>query len=94
MTYVDSHKAPGKGRLYERVYATDPVLAYLWAREQVVLDSILAEFYGGTPVDLLDFACGTGRVAGALENRVRWRRASTCRSRCSPSRGRNFVAQS
>ena len=71
MTYVDSHKAPGKGRLYERVYATDPVLGYLWAREQVVLDSILAEFYGGTPVDLLDFACGTGRVAEALENRVR-----------------------
>ena len=71
MPYLDSHKAPEKGLSYDRAYATDPLLRYLWGREQAVLDSILAELYAKTPVDLLDFACGTGRVAGALEDQVR-----------------------
>jgi predicted TPR repeat methyltransferase len=71
MTYLDSHKAPGKGRPYDSDYATDPLLRYLWQEEQAVLDRILADYYASTPVDLLDFACGTGRVAGALEDRVR-----------------------
>jgi SAM-dependent methyltransferase len=71
LTYLDSHKAPGKGRSYDRDYSTDPLLRYLWQEEQAVLDRILADYYASTPVDLLDFACGTGRVAGALEDRVR-----------------------
>lgn len=70
-TYVDSHKAPGKGAFYDEYYATEPVLQYLWEKEQEVLVGILAEFYAGTPIDLLDFACGTGRIAGALEDKVR-----------------------
>jgi len=71
MTYLDSHKAPEKGLSYDSAYATDPFLRYLWAREQAVLDSILADLYAEAPIDLLDFACGTGRVAAALEERVR-----------------------
>ena len=65
-TYVDSHKAPGKGAFYDEYYATEPVLQYLWEKEQEVLVGILAEFYAGTPIDLLDFACGTGRIVTAM----------------------------
>jgi predicted TPR repeat methyltransferase len=70
-SYVQSHTQPGKGKQYETMYETDPWHRYLWSREQVVLGRILDDLFGDRPIDLLDFACGTGRIAGALESRVR-----------------------
>src|SRR5438552_10625693 len=70
-SYVDSHTNPGKGRQYDTVYTTDSWHRFLWAREQRILDQLLEDFFSGVPVDLLDFACGTGRIAGALEEKVR-----------------------
>lgn len=71
MSYLDSHTAPEMGRSYDEYYETTPFLGYIWGQEQAVLDTILSEFYDETAVDLLDFACGTGRIAAALENSVR-----------------------
>lgn len=73
-SYIDSHKAPGKGESYDGCYASDPETQYLWRQEQRVLAEVLDHYYAKRPVHLLDFACGTGRIAGFLENRV----ASSC----------------
>lgn len=70
-SYVASHTAPGKGEQYDRFYSTDPWHRWLWAREQQVLSQLLREQFGGRAVDALDFACGTGRITGALEDQVR-----------------------
>jgi len=69
-SYIDSHKAPGKGESYDNYYASDPEMGYLWGQEQRVLARVLDDYYGKQPAHLLDFACGTGRVAGFLESRV------------------------
>jgi predicted TPR repeat methyltransferase len=70
-SYIHSHTAPGKGIAYDHSYRENHFQRYLWAREQRILDSILATYFPGTPVDLLDFACGTGRIVSVLEHRVR-----------------------
>jgi ubiquinone/menaquinone biosynthesis C-methylase UbiE len=70
-SYVQSHQDPSKGKQYDTFYATDPWHVYLWGREQEVLRQLLREQFGDTPIDLLDFACGTGRITAALEPQVR-----------------------
>jgi predicted TPR repeat methyltransferase len=70
-SYIDSHKGAGKGAKYDEVYRSDPWHRYLWSREQEVLNCMLRDLYRGQPVDVLDFACGTGRIASALEANVR-----------------------
>jgi ubiquinone/menaquinone biosynthesis C-methylase UbiE len=69
--YVHSHKDPLKGKQYDAWYATDPWQRYLWRREQTVLRRLLKEQFANTPIDLLDFACGTGRITSFLEPLVR-----------------------
>ena len=69
-SYLYSHMAAGKGLAYDKSYETDHLHQYFWQREQFILDRILAEFFADTPIDLLDFACGTGRITSALENKV------------------------
>ena len=69
--YSSSHLSPDKPAEYESLYASDSWHKYLWSWEQHILDRILTEHYGGTPIKLLDFACGTGRITGFLENRVK-----------------------
>ena len=70
-SYVDSHKAPGKGRQYDEYYATDAWGRYLWSREQEVLTQALEMFFGSRKdVRALDFACGTGRISSFLERHV------------------------
>jgi len=69
-SYIESHKAPGKGESYDGYYASDLETQYLWRQEQRVLAAVLDQYYAKRPVHLLDFACGTGRIAGFLENRV------------------------
>jgi len=69
-SYVDSHKKADKGILYDKHYEEDPRRRFLWHREQLALTDLLDEFFKNREINLLDFACGTGRIAGFLENRV------------------------
>jgi SAM-dependent methyltransferase len=69
-SYVDSHKAPGKGVEYDAYYSSDHEAQYLWQQERRVLVRLLHEFFDGRSAHLLDFACGTGRITSFLETRV------------------------
>lgn len=70
-SYRDSHKYAEKGAEYEAYYQERPWQRFLWSREQQVLLKILEKYFAGKDVHLLDFACGTGRVTGFLEGRVK-----------------------
>jgi len=69
-SYVDSHKMADKGATYDKHYEQDPWRRFLWHREQLVLMDMLKTFFRNRDINLLDFACGTGRIAGFLENCV------------------------
>lgn len=69
-TYIHSHTAPNKGIEYDTYYTESGWLQYIWSREQEVLFEIISRFFQNRSVHLLDFACGTGRILSALENRV------------------------
>ncbi len=69
-SYVRSHMAPEKGNAYDAMYLSDPWQRRLWQREQEILSHIIRRFYKGREVRLLDFACGTGRIASVLEGQV------------------------
>ena len=68
--YTDSHKYAAKGAEYERHYETQAWDRFLWSREREILLEILAKYFAGRDVHLLDFACGTGRITRFLEDRV------------------------
>ena len=68
--YRNSHRADGKGRAYDRRYATDLRDGLLWSLEQRVLSEFLQTHLEGRERHLLDFACGTGRLTSYLEDRV------------------------
>jgi predicted TPR repeat methyltransferase len=70
-TYRDSHKYAQKGAEYEACYETQAWQRFLWSREQKIISRILEKYYVDKDIDLLDFACGTGRITSLLENRVR-----------------------
>lgn len=70
ISYTDSHKREGKGPSYDESYAKDPWSSFLWSREQKMLAKIIDIYYEGKKIELLDFACGTGRITSFLENRV------------------------
>ncbi len=69
-SYVQSHMAPEKGTTYDAMYLSDPWQRRLWQREQEILSQIIRRFYKGRQIRLLDFACGTGRIASVLEGQV------------------------
>ncbi len=71
ISYTDSHKYQGKGAEYEQYYQTQAWQKFLWSREQRIILGILDKYFAGRDVHLLDFACGTGRIAGLLERRVK-----------------------
>jgi SAM-dependent methyltransferase len=66
--YTESHQGEGKGESYDAHYLSDPWDRFLWAREQQVMDIILKKYFKGVEINLLDFACGTGRVTSFLEH--------------------------
>lgn len=70
ISYTESHKYAGKGAEYEQFHQT-PWQKFLWSREQEILLKILEKYFADRDVHLLDFACGTGRIAALLENRVK-----------------------
>jgi SAM-dependent methyltransferase len=69
--YRTSHLADGKGRSYDAAFRELPWRAFMWQRERRVLDEILWKHFAGRPIAHLDFACGTGRVLGAVGARAR-----------------------
>ena len=69
-SYTDSHKENGKGDSYDEHYATHRWRRFLWSREQLALTNLVGDFFEGRDIHLLDFACGTGRIVGFLEDRV------------------------
>ncbi len=70
ISYKESHKYATKGAEYEEHYEKQPWDRFLWSREQEIILQILGKYFAGREIHLLDFACGTGRIAGFLEDRV------------------------
>ena len=66
--YTESHKRQEKGRQYDEHYDRDPWHRFLWSREQIALKKLIDKYYHDKEIHLLDFACGTGRIASFLEN--------------------------
>lgn len=71
VSYRESHKYEGKGAEYEQYYQKGAWQRFLWSREQEIILKILKKYLAGKEVHLLDFACGTGRIAALLEDRVK-----------------------
>lgn len=69
-SYRDSHTEEGKGAAYDEHYRTEVWRKILWNQEQLVLSSFLDTYFRNRTINLLDFACGTGRITSFLENRV------------------------
>ena len=67
--YRDSHTAEGFGEYYDSTLA-QAWPAYMWRRERKVLDRILRRYLAGRAINHLDFACGTGRVIGHLQEQT------------------------
>lgn len=70
-SYIESHTDPAKALEYERLLDEEPLYRYAFNRERQILERILTDYFGSTPVDMLDFACGTGRISASLEDKVR-----------------------
>lgn len=70
VSYRESHKYEGKGAEYEEYYRSKAWEKFLWSREQEIILRILDRHFAGKEIRLLDFACGTGRIAALLEDRV------------------------
>ena len=71
ISYRESHKYAEKGAEYEAYYQTRAWQRFLWSREQEIILIILEKYFADRDIHLLDFACGTGRITGLLENRVK-----------------------
>jgi len=71
ISYRESHKYEEKGAEYEAYYQNKAWQRFLWSREQEILIKILEKYFADKEVDLLDFACGTGRITEFLENHVK-----------------------
>ncbi|MEA3226046.1 MAG: class I SAM-dependent methyltransferase [Planctomycetota bacterium] len=71
ISYKESHKYEGKGAEYEAYYQTEAWEKFLWSREQEIILRVWDKYFAGKDVNLLDFACGTGRITSLLESRVK-----------------------
>ena len=66
--YRTSHL--GKGSDYHNTFVDSPARAVMWEIEKQVLTRLMGELFNAPP-SLLDFACGTGRIAAHLEDSCR-----------------------
>lgn len=66
--YRDSHASADYGKLYRKTYESG-YYHYQWEWiERPLLENVLNEEYVAGRRDCLDFACGTGRITGVLED--------------------------
>jgi SAM-dependent methyltransferase len=68
--YAERFQPPDNAAAYDAAeYGADSYSSAVWRWQRPVVEKIVAEFCAAqkTPVRLLDFACGTGRVLSALE---------------------------
>ncbi|MEE9437596.1 MAG: class I SAM-dependent methyltransferase [Saprospiraceae bacterium] len=65
--YRNSHTADGYGKSYDALFKDNPYRKYIWDLEKKTLDNIIQEYYNNKVANYLDFACGTGRIVGHLE---------------------------
>ncbi len=71
-SYRESHQAAGHGAHYDEVnYGPGRYDAQVWRLERRILDKMLDRYFPAGVERCLDFACGTGRVTGALAARAR-----------------------
>jgi len=68
--YRNSHLHSGKGETYEKHFQDIPWRAFVWDCEKRILDEVLRRHLRGRAISHLDFACGTGRILGALSGRA------------------------
>jgi predicted TPR repeat methyltransferase len=69
MDYRFSHLH--KGEAYDNSFSDNTYRRFIWRWEMNVLDSILKVYYPEkAQINYLDFACGTGRIIGFLEDKV------------------------
>jgi SAM-dependent methyltransferase len=66
-SFTDSHKMEGKGVGYDGRYRTNPWRRFLWSQEQRALKDFVDTLLKGKEINLLDFACGTGRICQFFE---------------------------
>lgn len=69
-SYKNSHKHPAKGKKYDTMYSESWRASLLWSLEKKALDIILKQYYTDRPIELMDFACGTGRIIQYLEEKT------------------------
>lgn len=69
--YRDSHTSPEKGITYDKSFHDQGYRRYIWSWEKKVLKEIIDDYFPhNRQIKYLDFACGTGRIVGYLENFV------------------------
>jgi len=68
--YRTSHQKPGKGASYDTAIRSGRYRGLVWAWEKRILDGVLRTYYLHRRIQLLDFACGTGRIISFLEEKV------------------------
>lgn len=68
MSYINSHKMPGKGVSYQASFKNQKYRRMIWKLEKIYLNEILKKYLKNTKIVHLDFACGTGRIINFLEN--------------------------
>ena len=68
--YRESHKGAAKAEQYNYGAHHGCYRSLVWAWEQQILEQILKSYYSGRESHLLDFACGTGRIIGFMEEKV------------------------
>jgi SAM-dependent methyltransferase len=69
--YRKSHIYPGKGKEYHLSFSQNAYRKMIWDYEKNILDQIIEKYLASACIEHLDFACGTGRIARFLEERVR-----------------------
>jgi predicted TPR repeat methyltransferase len=70
MSYRKSHMDPGKGESYHDSFESESYRRMIWKLEKMYLDKILVKNYKNKKIRHLDFACGTGRLLGYVENKT------------------------
>lgn len=67
--YRMSHQDEAHAASYDAGFLENRHRAIMWELEQAALDDVLQRCFEGRRIEVLDFACGTARIAAFLESR-------------------------